>query len=82
MLISDVDKLLYAPMSDVSGITFDKDAVFIDTPDEPSSQELTAKQELITELKDAVDKPEENDMSMMLVSDSTPLTFSGLQDAR
>ena len=31
--LSDRDRLLYAPMADVGGLLYDKDAVYIDIPD-------------------------------------------------
>ena len=31
--LNDKDRLIYAPMADVGGLLFDKDAVYIDIPD-------------------------------------------------
>ncbi len=40
--LNDKDRLTYAPMADVGGLLFDKDAVYIDIPDWKVCSEFAA----------------------------------------
>ncbi|CCJ29653.1 unnamed protein product [Pneumocystis jirovecii] len=58
--LSEKQKLIYAPMSDISGVIFDKDAVYIDIPTDDFSKKNTEVQSLGEKMIMELQKPDYN----------------------
>lgn len=76
--LNDKTRLLYAPMSDVNGVIYDKDAVYM-----PMGKKSLPKDDglgLLEKLKNLDTTPQQDDEILLFKSSSRPVTFIELEN--